>query len=100
MGKKKRKPTRVEVSLADLERAHLALMAFEAMGLGTCADGMGSVSLMAKARAVECAAVMDFLAAESAGEAPEPAKVKNGCYKRREAPRFAVPLSRSGCYAS
>ena len=78
MGKKKRKPARVAVSLADLERAYLALMASEAMGLGSDADGMGSVSLMAKARAVECGAVMDFLAAESAGKSHEPAKRKNG----------------------
>lgn len=76
MGKKKR--VRVPVSLADLERAFLALHAAEGAGLGADAEGMRCASFMAKARAVECAAVMDFLTAGSAGEAPEPAKRKNG----------------------
>lgn len=70
------KGIRVPVSLADLERAYLALFAAGGAGFGADAEGMRLASLMAKARAVECGAVMDFLAAESAGKAPEPAKRK------------------------
>lgn len=48
----------VAVSRADLERGYLAY--FCANG-GTGCD-MGASALIAKARAVECAAVLDFLA--------------------------------------
>lgn len=58
-GKSKRTPReQVPVSPADLERGYLAY--FCANG-GTGCD-MEASALIAKARAVECAAVLDFLA--------------------------------------
>lgn len=61
--KRKKERAKVAVSYADIERAVLLGFAAQGVGLEFDAEGMRGASLIAKARAVEFGAVLDYLSA-------------------------------------
>ncbi len=61
--KRKKERAKVSVSHADIERAILLGFAAQGVGLEFDAEGMRGSSLIAKARAAEFGAVLDYLSA-------------------------------------